>query len=75
MAHDTHAPPSHAQEASFREFAARPENKPLLEQHQQEEVCAALELQERMQELALQQEVRGCVLSLLQHRRQRLRAP
>lgn len=45
------------QERSFKEFAARPENKPLLEQHQQQEVAAALELQEQQQLALLQQQV------------------
>ncbi|KAF6253617.1 hypothetical protein COO60DRAFT_1643033 [Scenedesmus sp. NREL 46B-D3] len=44
-------------ERSFKEFAARPENKPLLEQHQQQEVAAALELQEQEQLAILQQQV------------------
>jgi hypothetical protein len=53
------------QERSFKEFAARPENKPLLEQHQQQEVAAALELQEQQQLAELQQQVNRCtVLSL-----------
>jgi hypothetical protein len=45
------------QERSFKEFAARPENKPLLEQHQQQEVAAALQLQEQEQLATLQQQV------------------
>lgn len=45
------------QEQSFKEYAQRPENKALLEQHQQQEVSAALQLQEQMQELQLQQQV------------------
>ncbi|WIA11452.1 hypothetical protein OEZ85_011569 [Tetradesmus obliquus] len=44
-------------ERSFKEFAARPENKPLLEQHQQQEVAAAVELQEQQQLALLQQQV------------------
>jgi hypothetical protein len=46
------------QEQSFKEFAQRPENKALLEHHQQEEISAALKLQEQLQELQLQQQVR-----------------
>ncbi len=45
------------QEQSFKEFAQRPENKALLEEHQQQEISAALQLQEQMQELHLQQQV------------------
>jgi hypothetical protein len=45
------------QERSFKEFAGRPENKPLLEQHQQQEVAAALQLQEQEQLATLQQQV------------------
>jgi hypothetical protein len=45
------------QERSFKEFASRPENKPLLEQHQQQEVAAALQLQEEEQLAILQQQV------------------
>jgi hypothetical protein len=45
------------QEQSFKEFAMRPENRALLEQHQREEVAAALQLQEQMQDLNLQQQV------------------
>eukprot|EP00879_Flechtneria_rotunda_P014516 GHRR01015168.1.p1 GENE.GHRR01015168.1~~GHRR01015168.1.p1 ORF type:complete len:261 (+),score=137.46 GHRR01015168.1:97-879(+) len=50
-------------EASFKDFASRPENKPLLEEHQKEEVTAALLLQEQAQQAALQQQV----LQLDQH--------
>lgn len=46
------------QEQSFKEFAQRPENRALMEEHQQQEVSAALQLQEQMQELHLQQQVR-----------------
>lgn len=48
---------AHTQEQSFKEFAQRPENRALLEQHQREEVSAALRLQEQAQELQLQQQV------------------
>lgn len=58
------------QEQSFKEFAKRPENRDLLEQHQQEEVSAALQMQEQMQELKLQQQV-----SDLDPRDQKLLAP
>lgn len=49
------------QEQSFKEFIQRPEHRALLEQHQQEEVSAVLQLREQMQELQLQQEVRQCL--------------
>ena len=46
------------QEASFKEFLKRPENKPLVEQQQAEEVVAALELLEQQQEAELHAQVR-----------------
>lgn len=46
-----------SQEQSFKEFVSRPEHKPLLEQHQKDEVTAAVQLQEQAQQAALEQEV------------------
>lgn len=39
------------QEASFKEFLARPENQPILEKHQRKEVKQALKLQEKIHAL------------------------
>jgi hypothetical protein len=38
-----------AQESSFKEFISRPENKPLIEAHQQQEVQELVTLSERLQ--------------------------
>ena len=42
---------SQAFQASFKEFLARPENQPILEQHQRKEVKQSIRLQEKMQAL------------------------
>eukprot|EP00877_Chromochloris_zofingiensis_P005171 jgi/Chrzof1/14655/Cz09g10280.t1 len=44
-------------EASFKAFLSRPENRPLVEQHQQQEVQDALKLKEMMQHAQLQAQV------------------
>jgi hypothetical protein len=45
------------QETSFKEFLARPENRPLVEQHQAEEVVAALDVLEQQQDAQLAAQV------------------
>jgi hypothetical protein len=58
-----------AQEASFKEFLARPENRPLVEQHQADEVVAALDVLEQQQDAQLAAQVGGRVRSKLRHTR------
>lgn len=45
------------QEASFKEFLSRPENRPLVEQHQRKEVKQALQLQEKAAALKFRSKV------------------
>lgn len=47
----------HLQEASFKEFLSRPENRPLVEQHQRKEVKQALQLQEKAAALKFKSKV------------------
>ena len=46
------------QEASFKEFLQRPENRPLVEAHQRKEVRQALRMKEKARALEFQEKVR-----------------
>lgn len=51
------SPPSNHQEASFKEFLARPENQELVERQQRREVKQAVQLQEKMRALEFRDKV------------------
>ena len=53
----THTHTHTHQEASFRAFLARPENRPLVEEQQRLEVAGALALQEQEREARLRAQV------------------
>ncbi len=50
------------QEASFKEFLARPENAALVEAQQRKEAKQAVQLQEKVRALHFREKVRGCEL-------------
>lgn len=59
LPHPINPQPPPPQEASFKEFLSRPENREVVEKHQRKEAKQAIQLQEKMRALEFRDKARG----------------